>query len=208
MAKLIHLVGPSGTGKTSVHKSLTSLIEQLDYEVVPLVEPGPLREQISTYKKSPYHNVFTEALLFAADRSLLYASEVFPRLDDPNVVFTFARGLPDSLVYQGIIGGVSPEIILHLNHAIPPSDLYLVLLVEGSVGHARVLERQKKTGEPISRNETPEAIDRLAQGYRQLDRYFPSIQIIDTTRLTLEQTTQLCLGHIEHVLSQRGRHGS
>ncbi|GEM_PF-6361076 len=207
MAKIIHLIGPSGTGKSSVHRGLTPLLEQRGYAVVPLVEPGPLREQIQQYKQSPHRHSFTEALLYAADRSLLYAKEVLPRLHEPQVLFTFARGLPDSLVYQGIIGGVDPKEIIRLNRLIPPSDVSIALLVEGQVGHARVLERQRTTGEPVSSNETPEAINRLTQGYLQLRRdYLPGLNIVDTTHSSLDAVTQQCF---DLILREIGSdHGS
>lgn len=197
MAKIIHLIGPSGTGKSSVHRSLTPLLEQSGYAVVPLVEPGPLREQIQQYRKSPHCHPLTESLLYAADRSLLYAKEVLPCLHEPRVLFTFARGLPDSLVYQGIIGGVDPKEIMKLNKLIPPSDVYIALLVNGQVGHARVLERQRTTGEPVSPNEMPEAIDRLTRGYLQLRRdYLPDLNTVDTTHLSLDEVIQQCFALI------------
>ena len=203
MAKIIHLVGPSGTGKTSVHKALTPLLQGIGYEVVPLVEPGPLREQIKEYKKSPHRNPYTEALLFAADRSLLYAQDVLPRLHEPNVLFTFARGLPDSVVYQGMMQGLTSKVVLNLNQGIPPSDVYIALVVYGNEGHRRIVERSTQTGQPISPNETPEAINRLTQHYYSLNSHFPTLKIIDTTSCSLEEVTQQCFAHILAEIKDR-----
>lgn len=200
MASIIHIIGTSGSGKSSVQEELSKRISGLGYEVVELIEPGPLREITKEYRRRNDKNGLAEAALFSTDRYLLHHDMVFPRLDEPNLVFLSGRGLYDSIVYQGIIGGVPIDTILAMNHTIPLPNLCLCLLVNGDVGHQRAVNRFNNGGDPVTKTEQPNAIEELTAGYRKLPSMFPDVHIIDTTYNDLSAVTNLCYSHIQNLL--------
>lgn len=202
MTKIIHLVGNSGTGKSTVIGMLRREIESEGYSVETLTEPGPLRNLIKEYRSKPENerDPFVEAAMFAVDRFITYKNSVLPRMDEKNLVFLFDRGLPESVVYQGIIGGADVPSIFRMNSSIPQSDLYLCLTVNGKTGYDRIKAREAATGEAITRDEAPERIDMLAEGYKKAVKYFNNMHIIDTTELTIDSVFLECMSHISGTL--------
>jgi len=203
MAKLIHIVGVSGTGKTLTHDALKEKLTAEGYKVEALVEPGPLRDFAKNYRLSQNKNSWTEAAIFTTDRLMIYQEKVFPRINEKDLVFLSSRSLFDTFVYQGILGGVDLEVIKKMNSPIPFPDLALCLTVEGKVGYKRILERNIISGEQTSKNETPEAIDRLSAHYMELPKHFPqsNIEVIDTTNLKMPEQIKICHDKIIGILN-------
>jgi len=199
-AKLIHLIGTSASGKSYVHNMINDWLVDREYTVEKMVEPGPLRDMAKSYRMRPDKNPEVEAVIFSVDRQMNYSENVLPRMDDDNLVFVFDRGLPDTVIYQGIMGGVNIDKIMKMNVSIPLSDIYLCLIVDGEVGHKRALERSMKTGEPVSPNETAERIDMFADAYRKVSAYFPNTKIIDTTHLDQGEVFKKCASYIAKIL--------
>ncbi len=205
MAKLIHIVGTSGSGKQTLQQDLRQRVERAGFAVEEIVEPGPLARFIKEYRLSPEKDPWVEVALFTADRTMTYAQKILPRIHDPNRVFVSARGLPDTIVYQGLIGGVDIPIIMRMNRHIPESDLYLVLVVSGNVGHERIRARYCSSGRDehrISPNEQPAAIDKLAAEYRTLPDFFHNVHVIDTTSLSPEEVGEAAWKEVESVLKK------
>ena len=200
MTKLIQIVGTSCSGKNSVHEGIVQFVEERGFEVVRLQEPGPLEEFIRAYRRRTDKSSWTEAALFTADRIMLYDTKVFPRWNDEGLVFSSVRGLPDTVVYQGLMGGVDVETIMRMNAAIPSADLCLVLTVSGDLGYQRALQRHAAGGEAPSPSERPERIDALARHYLRLPEFFPNVHQIDTTHLTKEEVLDACVAKVREVL--------
>ncbi len=194
VAKIIHLVGTSGSGKSTVIEMLRRDAEACNYVVETIVEPGPLRDLAKNYRRKPEseRDALVEASIFATDRLITYGKKVMPRMGDGSLVFLFDRGLPDSVVYQGIIGGAPIDMILRMNSSIPMSDLYLCLVVDGRDGNSRAILRECETGEPVTKDETPERINAFAAAYRQAARYFNNMHVIDTTKRTIQSVHEEC----------------
>lgn len=202
MAKIIQIEGPSGSGKTTIQKRLCEQLQKESYTVENIIEPGPLRTIIKSYRLCADKKPWTETALFTADRFITYINEVLPRISEEGLIFLSARGFFTTIVYQGIMGGVDAEIIKKMNDAIPFPDLILVCLVNGDIGHARALERERNTGEKVTRDEQPERIDSIAQAYKKLPDYFPNgnFKIIDTSHLDEDQVFDTCYEYVKLVL--------
>ncbi|MFH1802729.1 MAG: hypothetical protein ABH864_04775 [archaeon] len=204
VAKLIHLVGSSGTGKGSVHKYLVGYLRGQGGSVVELVEPPePFHQFIKNYRLRPDKDALVEAAMFATARLWLYETQVMPRLEDPNLVFLSDRGLLDSFVYQGVLGGVGVETVQRLNQHVPLPDLAIGLIVDGVEGNRRVLERRGATGEALSANETAAGIARVSNAYAGIGFTFPDMnyRTIDTTSMTLDEVKDVARSYVDEVLA-------
>ena len=200
MAKLINIIGPSGSGKSTVHEQISLRLKDSGYKVESLSEPNSLRDLAKSYRLEEGRNPWTETAIYTVDRFIMYREKILPRIKEDGLIFLLERGLPDTIVYQGMLGQVDISDILKMNSSIPRSDLYLALVVEGKEGNARVLGRSSETGEAISQNETAEKIDELSDCYRSLTSYLKNIHIIDTTNLNLDEVIIECLEKIKRII--------
>lgn len=202
MAKIIQLEGPSGSGKTTIQNRLYEQLRKESYAVENIIEPGPLRTIIKSYRLNADKKPWTETALFTTDRFITYTNDVLPRMREEELIFLSARGFFTTIVYQGIMGGVDVEIIKKMNEAIPFPDLILVCLVDGEVGHARALERERVGGEKVTRDEAPERINSIAEAYKRLPEYFPNgnFKIIETSHMDEDCVFQLCNDHVRSVI--------
>ncbi len=200
MAKLINIIGPSGSGKSTVHEQLSLRLKESGYKVESLSEPNSLRYLAKSYRLEEGRNPWTEAAIYTTDRLIMYREKIIPRMKEDGLIFLLERGLPDTIVYQGMLGQVDIASILKMNSSIPSPDLYLALIVEGKEGHSRVLGRSAETGEAISPNETAEKIEELSDCYRMLSSYLKNLHVIDTTNLRLDEVIDGCMRKIKEVV--------
>lgn len=200
MNKLIQLTGVSCTGKDTILPLLDTRLEKEGYRVILLQEPSVLRADIKTYRRQQNRNPYVEAALFSTDRYLTYA-----RLTkQEGVILLSNRGLIDSVVNQGLIGGVPIETVLAMNASAPKPDLSIVLTVSGEEGERRARQRQERGGEIMSINETGEAIKRTANLYLKAKEILKewNLLYIDTTNLTPEQVADKCWAGVSNVLKR------
>lgn len=193
MSKIIQVCGTSGTGKSTIFQSLSSRLESDGYQVTKIVEPGPLRELAKSYRLRRDGNPWTEAAIFATDRIMTYDA-LMPLSEDQKAIYLSERGIADSLVYQGLVEGIPIEILLKLNQNIPKPDLVICLTVNGIEGHRRVVERNTRTGERLSPNESADRIDLLGRSYMRLPSFLPTwnIKLLDTTNKRPEEVLENC----------------
>ncbi|MCL5730370.1 MAG: hypothetical protein M1165_02275 [Candidatus Pacearchaeota archaeon] len=202
MAQFVVIAGTSATGKSTFMPKLYERITETGYHVEKILEPGPLRDFIKSYRTRDDRNPWEEAALFAADRLMNYTMNVIPRINEEGLVFLSERSLVDTLVNQGLMGGVDLEFIMKQNARITLPDLTLCLTVDGQEGYRRACERFRNGGEPVTTREHPESIDNLTKYYKQSVIAFPQLKIemIDTTNITNNQTLDLCYEKISRVL--------
>ncbi len=202
MAKIIQIEGPSGSGKSTVQKRLYEQLTKESYTVENIIEPGPLRAMIKSYRLNVDKKPWTETALFTTDRFMTYTLEVLPRMKEEDLIFLSARGFFTTIVYQGIMGGVDAEIIKKMNEAIPFPDLILICLVDGKIGYARALERERMGGEKVTRDEVPERINSISEAYKKLPDFFPNgnFKIIDTSYMNEDQVFDACNECVKVVL--------
>ncbi|MEK6871614.1 MAG: hypothetical protein AABX16_01805 [Nanoarchaeota archaeon] len=202
MSKLISLIGTSGSGKTTVHEKIAFQLEIEGYRVEKIIEPHPLRDLAKSYRLRIDKNPWTEAAIFTTDRLITYHDRILPRMKEEKLIFLSARNFFDTIIYQGILGGVDLETIKKMNSAIPYPDLTLALVVDGEIGYERLRIREKETGEVLSKNETPEMINQLRDYYHRLPHLFSGvpIHILNTSQLNEEETFRTCYDHIGKIL--------
>ncbi|MBX4212439.1 AAA family ATPase [Candidatus Pacearchaeota archaeon] len=205
MAKLIHIVGPSGAGKSTLHVSMHKRLINEGYNVEALAEPsGEMRDFILNYRKRKDKNALVETSLFSAARLRLYEEQILPRMDQQNLIFLSDRGLPETYVYQGFLGGIDFNTIKEMNTHIPNSDLYIACISNGEKAYSRLKSRAERTKEELSPNETPERINLLSQYFSRLGEILPNVRILDMSDLSEEKAIESCYQMIKPILPSHG----
>lgn len=202
MSKLIQLVGTSGTGKSSVCEGIKNFLETKDYQVEKLKEPDFLKDLFKSYRLEENSNYWVQSAIIATDRLIMYKEKIKPRQNEKNLIFLSDRGIPDNFVYQGFLGGVDVEVIKKQNSFFPMPDLILAFIVDGNVGHKRILKRHRETKELVSQNESPQMINLLSSKYRKLNDIYSDdiLKIIDTTNIDIDGSLEMAIKYIGEIL--------
>jgi dTMP kinase len=168
----IALEGGDGAGKTTVATRLVELLEEKGDTVVAVREPGGtvLGEEIRRLLlHSSDMTAWTEALLFAAQRSQLAAEVISPALSRGEVVIA-DRSYYSSLAYQGGGRALDPQLIRIINEAalegVVP-DLVVVLTIDPSEALARQADPDRIGRQGAHFQES------VARVYRELARSEP-----------------------------------
>jgi dTMP kinase len=134
---LITVEGLDGSGKTTLVQGLAR-----ELGATALREPGgePLAERIRDLVKAGDFDAHAEALLFAAARAQLVATEIAPRLARGETL-VLDRFVDSSLAYQGAARGLGIETVRAMNAFAPVPDRTLLLRIEPEVALARVSGR-------------------------------------------------------------------
>ena len=141
----VTIEGPEGSGKSSVTKRVTEMLEKEGYEVVLTREPGgtPISEEIRNVildKANTKMDGMTEALLYAASRRQHLVEKIWPLSKAGKIVIS-DRFIDSSLAYQGGARGLGIDKILDLNMYATDGyfpDLTLLFDIESELGLARI----------------------------------------------------------------------
>ncbi len=141
----VTIEGPEGSGKSSVTKKVTELLEKDGEHVVLTREPGgtPIAEEIRNVildKKNVAMDPMTEALLYAAARRQHLVEKVWPLSKEGKIVIS-DRFIDSSLAYQGGARGLGIDKILSLNMYATDGyfpDLTLLFDIDPEIGLARI----------------------------------------------------------------------
>lgn len=141
----VTIEGPEGSGKSSVTKRVTEMLEKEGYEVVLTREPGgtPISEEIRNVildKANTKMDGMTEALLYAASRRQHLVEKIWPLSKAGKIVIS-DRFIDSSLAYQGGARGLGIDKILDLNMYATDGyfpDLTLLFDIEPELGLARI----------------------------------------------------------------------
>jgi dTMP kinase len=185
----ISFEGGEGSGKTTQIKLLANWIQSVwRGKVTQTREPGGthgaelIRQLLVTGDKERWDSV-TEALLMTASRRDNLMRIIKPALDDGDAVIT-DRFFDSTSVYQGLVGGVAPEIImalntLCLNHISP--HITILLDIDPKLG----LKRSNRIENAETRFEDMglEFHQRVRQAYLELAQSNPNrFIVIDASR--------------------------
>src|SRR4051812_49413934 len=168
---LITVEGVDGAGKSTLVDALAK-----EWNATALREPGgePLAERIRDLVKQHPFDPHAEALLFAAARAQLVATEIAPRLARGETV-VIDRFVDSSLAYQGVGRGVGVETVRAMNAFAPVPDLTILLRIDPEIGLQRVGGRGD-----ADRFEDLEFLRRVATAYDALSRD-PRWRVLDAT---------------------------
>ena len=185
----ISFEGGEGSGKTTQIKLLANWIQSVwRGKVTQTREPGGthgaelIRQLLVTGDKERWDSV-TEALLMTASRRDNLMRVIKPALDDGDAVIT-DRFFDSTSVYQGLVGGVAPEIITALNtlcldHISP--DITILLDIDPELG----LKRSNRVENAETRFEDMglEFHQRVRKAYLELAQSNPDrFIVIDASR--------------------------
>lgn len=185
----ISFEGGEGSGKTTQIKLLANWIQSVwRGKVTQTREPGGthgaelIRQLLVTGDKERWDSV-TEALLMTASRRDNLMRIIKPALDDGDAVIT-DRFFDSTSVYQGLVGGVAPEIITALNtlcldHISP--DITILLDIDPELG----LKRSNRVENAETRFEDMglEFHQRVRKAYLELAQSNPDrFIVIDASR--------------------------
>ncbi len=170
---LITVEGLDGSGKTTL---AATLAERLGATL--LREPGgePLAERIRDLVKAGDFDPHAEALLFAAARAQLVATELAPRLAAGETI-VLDRFVDSSLAYQGAGRGLGMETVRAMNAFAPVPDRTLLLRIGAEAALARVSGR----GE-ADRFEDLAFLTKVADAYDELSQEGGRWRVLDATR--------------------------
>ncbi len=156
---LISVEGLDGSGKTTLVRGLAAALG-----ATALREPGgePGAERIRALVKDHAFDPHAEALLFAAARAQLVATEIAPRLARGETI-VIDRFVDSSLAYQGAGRGLGIETVRAMNAFAPVPDRTLLLRIGAEQGLERVGGRGA-----ADRFEDVELLRRVATAYDEL----------------------------------------
>lgn len=164
--------GLDGSGKTTL---AAALAERTGATL--LREPGgePLAERIRDLVKDGDFDPHAEALLFAAARAQLVATELEPRLARGETV-VLDRFVDSSLAYQGAGRDLGMDTVRAMNAFAPVPDRTLLLRIEPAAALARVSGRGA-----ADRFEDLAFLTKVAAAYDELSQD-PRWRVLDATR--------------------------
>lgn len=147
----VTIEGPEGSGKSSVTKRVTELLEKEGLEVVLTREPGgtPIAEEIRNVildKANTKMDSMTEALLYAASRRQHLVEKVWPLSKEGKIVIS-DRFIDSSLAYQGGARGLGIDRVLALNMFATDGyfpELTLLFDLEPEIGLARIAANKSR----------------------------------------------------------------
>ncbi|WP_217588382.1 dTMP kinase [Lentibacillus saliphilus] len=204
----ITIEGGEGAGKTTILKTIGTILREKGYDVVVTREPGgiDIAESIRDIILDPAHTMMdgrTEALLYAASRRQHLVEKVIPALKAGKIVLC-DRFIDSSLAYQGYARGLDMEDVLNINqfaieNAMP--DLTLLFDITPEEGLRRIAQNDQREKNRLDM-ENMQFHERVYEAYHQLaDRFSSRIRIIDASQ-TEEEVTENALTYVMTYLNK------
>jgi len=176
---LIAIEGIDGSGKSTQARRLVASLVGLGYSVAFSREPtgGPHGRRILEASESERSLTPEEEVeLFIADRRAHIEELIAPALRE-NLVVILDRYYYSSVAYQGVLEGMTPDVVLNANEAFAlKPDLWLILDVDPAVG----LKRITKRGGGTTSFERGEYLEKVRGVFRSLAG--PNVEHIDASR--------------------------
>lgn len=194
--KFIDIEGIDGSGTTTHAKRLVEYLNARGIKAHLTSEPSQnnigkfLREALLDGTLDPY----TDALLFAADRTEHTLKEILPKLQDGYIVVSH-RYLLSSVCYQSAKSDVDPKWIFAINRKAIEPDLTIILDIDPRASMARIADRQVK-----EKFETIQFLDVVRANYKKYMKP-PKVITVDSSGPTDDTFTQI-LALSEKVIKQ------
>ncbi|MDD0852726.1 dTMP kinase [Halobacteriovorax sp. GB3] len=184
----ISFEGIEGAGKTTQINRIKDYLEDKDFRVLVLREPGgtPYGEKLrkAILETSTNIHPVAESYLFASARAQLLTEVVLKELNTPNTIIICDRYLDSTIAYQGIARELGVQRILETHnvfplHLVPHRTIYVKIDLETS------LKRQEMRNNPKDYFESQDHSfhQKLIDGYDLASELFPErISVVDGKR--------------------------
>lgn len=207
----ISIEGPDGSGKSSVIRELSQLLEATGQELVLTREPGgsPIAERIREVILDVDHvqmDAKTEALLFAASRRQHLVETILPAVAAGKIVIS-DRFVDSSLAYQGVARQIPMEEIWRINaFAIEDHmpELTLLIDVPAEVGLERIYQAQGKRQFDRLDREDIAFHHRVREAFLQLAEGNERFALIDGSQSITDVAQQCYQVMLERKIIMRG----
>ena len=140
----IVLDGIDGSGTTTHCNLLKGFLETKGFKIHLTKEPSnsEIGLLVRKYLKNKAIPPITDALLFAADRSLHYHGEILEKLDQGYIVIS-DRYIESSIIYQSLQSDlISIEWVKVINKFVGNADLTIILDIDPKVALARKTQQE------------------------------------------------------------------
>lgn len=200
--------GIEGAGKSTQITRLKSYLEEKNFRVLILREPGgtPFGEKLrqAILETKTEITPLAEAHLFAASRSQLLTEVIMKELSVPNTIIICDRYIDSSLVYQGHSRGLGVAEVLEI-HNIFPLNLVPHLTFYLRIGVETSEKRQKMRNAPKDYFEAKgiEFYKKLVVGYDLMHELFPNRILKLDAEGSLDQVTTAINSTIDQLISTR-----
>ena len=153
--------GIDGAGTTTHSRLLAGFLEGRGVSIHLTQEPSnsEIGELLRKFLKDKEIPPYTDALLFAADRSLHYHNEIKSKLDEGFIVIS-DRYIESSIVYQSVQSDeISIEWVKEINRFAAEPDLTIILDINPKISLAR------KNQENLEKFEDTTFLDKVRELY-------------------------------------------
>ena len=203
----ISFEGLDGSGKTTVIKMVEEFLVNKGLKVLLTREPGAKDSKealkIREIILNPENELddMTEAVLYAADRSLHLKRTILPALKE-NTVILCDRYIDSSLAYQGKARGLGIDRVKKLNDAVTNNtypDLTLLLRIPPKLSFERTIKRNGVKDR--LEEEGLKFREDIYLGYEELLKMFPErIKVIDATK-NIETVYKEVISKLEFIFN-------
>lgn len=190
----ITIEGPDGSGKTTVVKELSKMLNEKEIDHIITREPGgiDIAEQIRNIILNPENTAMdskTEALLYAASRRQHLVEKVNPNINNGKHVIC-ERFVESSLAYQGYGRQIGIDEVYLINKfaidGVKP-DLTIYLDIDPEIGLNRINNNRKSLDRLDLEN--IDFHERVYQGYQIVKEMFKDrIIVVNANRLLKDVT--------------------
>ncbi len=193
------LDGIDGSGTTTHGNLLAGFLKSKHYNIYLTQEPSKneIGLLLRKYLKDNKIPAITDALLFAADRSLHYINEIKKKLEDGFIVIS-DRYLESSITYQTVQSNeISIDWINEINKFVGKPDLTIILDIDPKMSLAR------KQGLDPDKFETPPFLIKVREQYlsRAKQENYTVINSDDIIELVQEKIQNVVMDSIKKKLS-------
>jgi dTMP kinase len=166
--KLIVFEGISGTGKETQAKLLKTALAKRGIKSSIVYHPTPeLKAILSTWRKERNIDHISEVYFLLADRADRVRQVMLPALSRGEWVISL-RSWVSALVYQGTNEDERNWIAHEFSHVEPQADTLFFFTIAPKVALARIMKRNRETGEALGKFETLEKLTEKRDAYREV----------------------------------------
>ena len=207
--KFITFEGGEGAGKSTQMSRLAERLSAAGHDVLVTREPGgtqgaeAVRHVVLSGAAKPF-GTDMEAVLFAAARSDNVESVIKPALEQGKIVLC-DRFMDSSRVYQGVSGGVSPDLLDTLERAVTEDarpGLTLIFDIDPKLGLKRAAKVWGKGGPDRYEQDDLEAQMQRRQGFLDIARREPERCVVINAAQSQKKVSAAVDKAVDAFLSQ------